>query len=258
MDRQTVPNRAYGATNTPSDVDINTTAVVTPVDRVRWGPIFAGLFAALSTLAVLAVLGLAVGLSSYDASEPARNFGIGAGVWGAISALIAFFIGGWLASYTAAVRGRWGMLNGAMVWVVAIPLLLYLIAGGVGTLLNTASNVASGAAANPAIANPANLPGGQAGAQNPAAGDQGQVNPQNANPATGGQDAGATGNQGTTGNTAPGQNVTPQQAEDAARSAGAGAWGVLLSLVLGFLASSFGGWLGARRTTYMEPQTLPR
>jgi len=244
MDRQAVPNRGYGMTPPAAEIDINA-AVVAPLDRVRWGPIFAGLFAALSTLAVLAVLGLAIGLSSYDAGEPAGNFGLSAGIWGAISALIAFFIGGWLASYTAAVRGRWGTLNGAMVWVVAIPLLLYLIAGGIGTLLTTASNVAGGAAANPA-----NLPGGQAGAQNPAAGDQGQVNPQNANP--------ATGNQGTTGNTTPGQNVIPQQAEEVAKSAGTGAWGVLLSLVLGFVASSFGGWLGARRTTYVEPQTLPR
>ncbi len=126
-----------------------------------------------------------------------------------------------------------------MVWIVAIPLLLYLIAGGIGTLLNTASNVASGVAANPSIVNPVTNPG-----QNPATGNT-QVNPKN------------NGNTGTTGNTDPGQNVTPQQTEQAARAAGTGAWGVLLSLVLGFLASAFGGWLGARRTT-MEPIAMPR
>src|SRR3712207_2704601 len=57
-------------------------------DLVRWGPVIAGLFAALATLATLSVLGLAIGLSAYDAGDPASNFGIGAGIWGAITALI--------------------------------------------------------------------------------------------------------------------------------------------------------------------------
>src|SRR3954447_15379623 len=105
------------------DVNVSATAV-TPTDRVRWGSIIAGLFAALSTLAVLTVLGIAVAGSAYDPGDSARAFGIGAGIWSAVSALIAFFIGGWLASRSAAVRSEGsGVLNGAMVWVVAIPLI---------------------------------------------------------------------------------------------------------------------------------------
>jgi len=239
------------------ETEVNTTNIVTPFDRVRWGPIFAGLCAALSTLAVLAVLGLAIGLSSYTPGQPASNFGIGAGIWGAISALIAFFIGGWLASYTAAGRSRWGMLNGAMVWIVAIPLLLYLIAGGIGSLLNTAGNVAAGAAANPAITNAVNGATGQ---------NQGAANGSTTDNTGAAGNTGTNGNTGTAGNQAPGTNVTPQQAQDAARSAGNGAWGVLLSLVLGFLASTFGGWLGSRRNTStvttdasrMGPTSSPR
>jgi hypothetical protein len=41
-----------------------------PTDRVRWGPILAGTFAALTALAVLSTLGTAIGLSAYD---PART-----------------------------------------------------------------------------------------------------------------------------------------------------------------------------------------
>lgn len=37
-----------------------------PVDRVRWGPILAGTFAALTALAVLNTLGTAIGLSAWD------------------------------------------------------------------------------------------------------------------------------------------------------------------------------------------------
>jgi hypothetical protein len=217
-ERQTpgsMPGRA-ASYSTPTPAVGVTTSVVTPTDRVRWGPIFAGLFATLTTLAVLALLGIAVGLSSYNAGEPASNFGIGAGIWGIISALIAFAIGGWLASTTAAVRGRGnGLLNGAMVWVVAIPLLLYLLAGGLGTALNAAANAAPAAAqvAATAASNPAVQATAQ-GAQNSA------------------QDAA--------------QQVTPQNVEQATRTASTGAWGTLIALVLGFLASSIGGIVGAR------------
>ena len=60
------------------------------MDRVRWGPVVAGLFVALATLAVLATLGVAVGFSAADRNDSASTFGIGAGIWGAASALVAF------------------------------------------------------------------------------------------------------------------------------------------------------------------------
>src|SRR5690349_3404384 len=128
-------------------------AVTMPVDRIRWGSIIAGLFAALATLVVLSVLGLAIGLSNYNPGDPLRNFGIGAGIWGAVTTLIAFLIGGWVAAGTAATRGRRnGMLNGAMVWVVTIPLLLYVAGNSLGSILSTASSTVAGAAAPAAAA----------------------------------------------------------------------------------------------------------
>src|SRR5689334_6377612 len=127
------------------DPTVNITAAnITPTDRVRWGPILAGLFAAMSTLAVLSILGIAVAGSAYDPGDNPRNFGIGAGIWGAVSALIAFFIGGWLAARSAALRGHdAGVLNGAMVWVVTIPLMLYMLMGGVGALFRTTGQAVS-------------------------------------------------------------------------------------------------------------------
>ena len=121
--------------------------VVTPVDRVRWGPILAGLFAALSTLAVLAILGLAIGASAFNPGDQGSTFGLGAGIWGALSTLLAFLVGGFIAARTAAVRGRSsGILNGAMVWFVAIPLLIYALGAGIGAIATTLGNVASTAA----------------------------------------------------------------------------------------------------------------
>ncbi|HLL89589.1 MAG TPA: hypothetical protein VK324_09815, partial [Tepidisphaeraceae bacterium] len=128
-------------------MDIHATTVVTPTDRIRWSSVLGGLFAALSALAVLATLGSAIGASAYDPGDSARNFGIGAGIWGIVSALLAFALGGWVAARSAAVAGRNnGLLNGAMVWAVAIPVMAYVVAGLVGRTAATAADVAGNAA----------------------------------------------------------------------------------------------------------------
>ena len=54
------PRMTPGMTTSAPRTDVDTT-VVTPVDRVRWGAIFAGLFSALSTLLVLTLLGIGIG-----------------------------------------------------------------------------------------------------------------------------------------------------------------------------------------------------
>jgi len=215
----------------PSSYDTTTTAVSRPVDRVRWASIFAGLFTAISALVVLTLIGLAIGLSSYQPGTRAADLGIGAGIWGAISALIAFAIGGWIAARTAAVAGRNnGLLNGSMVWLVAIPLFLYLLGSGLGTIATTASNAA------PALANNPNLtvPGGTTGT----------------NGATG--QTGTTGQSGASGanaaNGANGAQNAPSSADvqNAAKTASSAIWGTLLWIVLGFIAAAVGGMLGAR------------
>lgn len=211
------------------------TTVVTPVDRVRWGPILAGLFASLTTLVVLGVLGLAIGLSSYDAGDPLRTFGLGAGIWSAISTILAFLVGGWLAARTAATPGHSnGVLNGAMVWVVAIPLMVYLLSSGLGALLNTAGNVAAtGAAAiAPAaaeVAADASAPAAEATAQDAGAAAQATV--------------AALGEQ------------APQAMENASETASSAAWSTLIALLLGLGAAALGGRLGARHEPMTEIQT---
>ncbi|MDQ2997508.1 MAG: hypothetical protein M3R61_10680 [Chloroflexota bacterium] len=201
-------------------------------DLVRWGPVITGLFAALATLAPLTVLGLAIGLSAYDAGDQASSFGIGAGIWGAITALIAFFVGGWLSGRTSALRGtNAGILQGAMVWFVAIPLLLYLLSSGIGALARTAGSVAgtaietAGSAAGVAAGQAANNPAAQATAQ--------------AGAANVGAAAQATA-------TALAGQVTPGRVEQAADTADNAAWGTLLSLGLAAAAAIAGGYAGAR------------
>ena len=211
-----------------SDRNVNLTATaITPTDRVRWGPILAGLFAALSTLAILTILGIAVAGSTYDPGDSARAFGIGAGIWSAISALIAFFIGGWVAARSAALRGHSaGLLNGTMVWAVAIPMMLYIVMGGIGSLFQTTANTISQGAA--------------AATKNDRSGDaqtaSGRIPPSN-----------DTVNNAA--NNARQAASNPDNQRDAARSTAKGAWGTLVSLPLGLAAAAFGGYAGSRTTS---------
>jgi hypothetical protein len=69
---------------------------------VRWGPIIAGLFTAIATLLILAILGLAIGLTAFEPENTdQRTFGTAGGIWRTFSALVAFFSGGWIAGRTA-------------------------------------------------------------------------------------------------------------------------------------------------------------
>lgn len=216
-------------TKTTNYVD---TDIAKPTDLVRWGPVLAGLFAALATLATLSILGIALSLSAYDVNNPGRAFGIGAGIWGAITALVSFLIGGWVAGRSAAHNGQVndannGIMNGAMVWFVAIPLLIYALGSGIGALANTAGNIAGTAAsvAGDVAAGAADNTALQATAA--AAGD---------NPAL----------QATA--QALGNAVTdPTNVQQAADVAGTTAWGTLLSLGLAAAAAIGGGYLGARQ-----------
>lgn len=211
-----------------------------PTDLIRWGPIVGGLFAALATLITLSILGLAVGLSAFDAGDPLGSFGIGAGIWGALTALIAFFVGGLVAGRSAAFSGKTsGLFNGAMVWFVTIPLLVYLLGSGVGALARTAGSVAStaaqtvGAAAGAAAANPALQATAGAAANSPAI------------QAT----AGTVVDQAQATASAIQESVTPQDINEAKGTVGNTAWGILLSLGLAALASILGGYVGARPNT---------
>ena len=217
-------------------------ATVTPTDRVRWASIIAGLFAALSTLVVLSVLGAAVAGSAFDPGDRARTFGMGAGIWGTVSMLLAFLVGGWLAARTAAVRGHGnGVLNGAMVWAVAIPLIIYLISAAVGAAGRTANAVAqTGAMAanaatqvdqstvDQAVPAPAQEQASQAVNEAKDAVNQATQAPQ-AQPGAVAQKA-----------------ADPVNQERAADAVARGGWGTLAALLLSLGAAAFGGHLGAR------------
>ncbi len=190
-------------------------------DRVRWGPIIAGLATALTTLLMLSLLGLAIGLTMVNAGDAAaqgdapNGLGRNSAIWGALSALIAFFLGGWVAGHSAAVFDRgWGALNGALVFLVGVPIILWLASMGLGSVLGSL--------------------GGLAGSLNPDAGTVQNVADQ-ARQAT--------------------QNTQASEIARAAANARNTAWGTLLGLVLALGAAAAGGMAGTRRELEIDRRT---
>jgi len=105
-------------------------------NRVQWGPIIAGVLTSIATLLILSVLGLAIGASAFEPRDAGESIGTGAAIWGALSAIVAFFLGGWVAAKTAAVGGPGsGMINGLMVGATILALLLWLVGSGVASIV---------------------------------------------------------------------------------------------------------------------------
>ena len=127
-------------------------------NRVQWGPIIGGVLTALATLIVLSLLGLAIGASALEPRDVGESLGTGAAIWGGISAIIAFFVGGYIAAKTAAVGGVGsGMINGFLVGATILALVLYLSGTGLGAAfgslganLSDVTNFANDAQTDPA------------------------------------------------------------------------------------------------------------
>lgn len=226
----------------PTEVDATIVANIDPVDRIRWGAIFGGLFAALTTLILLNILGIAIGLAIYDPQDSLSNFGIGAGVWGALATLVAFIVGGWLAARTAAVVGQAnGILNGAMVWVVSIPLLLFFASSGVGSVIGSTVGAVSSVTGTtletvaPAVSQAVE-----------AAVSEEDIQAVQATAQAAGQELTVADARVTAQAIATQIAPSPQQVDSAAATTSAGAFGVFMALLLGFGAAALGGFLGAR------------
>jgi hypothetical protein len=115
--------------------------VMTVRNRIQWGPIIAGLATALATFLLLTVLGLALGASVLDPENSAGEIGTWAAVWGAITAIASFLLGGWVAAKTAAVDGPFaGLMNGFLVGAAGLLLLTWLTSTGLGNLFGTLSS----------------------------------------------------------------------------------------------------------------------
>lgn len=109
------------------------------VKRVSWGAIFAGAVITLVTQLALSILGLGIGASTINPlteQNPASGLGTGAGIWFALTTLIALFAGGWVAGRLAGIpRTIDSLLHGVLTWGLATLLLFYLLTTTVGAII---------------------------------------------------------------------------------------------------------------------------
>jgi hypothetical protein len=104
---------------------------------VYWSAVFVG---ALSAIAIMTVIGLlSVAFGAYDVGAGGRfgpqALGVGDLVAAVCGAFFSSVAGGWIASRIAGLRtAEPAMLHGGVVWLVALPLILLLVALGAGGL----------------------------------------------------------------------------------------------------------------------------
>lgn len=228
---------APGALRAPASVllaspDVAVSVDESPGDVVRWGPIVAGVVSAFTVLLFLTVLGVALGLSALGDGNASQSWGTAAGIWGGLSLLVAFFVGGWMAGRSA-VPGldRNGLLNGFVTGAATLLLLLWLattaLTGALGFFAGTVTGLADAAA-------PAAIEAVTSGAVPAPAAVATEVSGAVQNPET----------------------AIPAQADEAVQAAadtavakaGPGAWGTAIAIVLALGAAAVGGMVGQTQT----------
>jgi len=125
--------------NPTSDQDrgpVNVAVGAERKDGVRWGPIWAGLLAALTTFILLELLFYASGWLTLDLGQ--ADLGDSRTLVTAILALAAFFLGGLIAGATAIWKGLFsGLLHGFLVWSLGVVSFIALTFFGGSALLGS-------------------------------------------------------------------------------------------------------------------------
>jgi hypothetical protein len=175
-------------------------------DRVRWGPIIAGLLVSLATQLILSSIIAAVAAGTVESSGAPRtiapNAAGNAGLWSTIALLISLFTGGWVTARACGPMNRnTALLNGAILWATTLAVSSWLLASGVSGAFGVAASNAG------EVINQVQQQGG--------------VN-------------------------VPQANISAQQTRDAAANLRSGLWWFVFGSLLGLIASMIGAVTGAR------------
>lgn len=239
-----------------SDVDLD---IEVPVkDRVRWGAVIAGVVTAFAVLLFLTTIGIALGLSALGGDNDTSGWGTTAGIYGAITLLLAFFIGGWIAARAAAPSPELnGVFNGFLTGAAILLLLLWLattaITGALGFFAGTVTDIAGVAG---------NVAGTAADVVDPAAVqdavpavDQAAEDAEQA-----AEDVAADPNAAITEVTDQVEEIIPEDpgavaAEVASEDIAPGAWGTAIAMLLAVVAATLGGLVGQNQEKDRLPGT---
>ena len=105
---------------------------------INWSSIWVGMLSALALALIIALIGAAIGAHQLGpAGRIARwsEVGVGGLVFSVLGAFFSFVVGGWVAGKINGYRrAETDMLHGAIVWLLAVPVLVLLAALGAGSL----------------------------------------------------------------------------------------------------------------------------
>ncbi|HZR10313.1 MAG TPA: hypothetical protein VFA79_17130 [Myxococcales bacterium] len=133
-------DRTHGTTSLPSEADGRLDRPL----RLDWSALFGGTLIGWGVLLLLSLISIVVGLAVIDpfAARPAAS-DAGASIWGAVSAVIASFIGGFVVVRLAGDRRRGeSLMHGAVSWGMSMLLaaLIALFAAGAAAFSRTPVN----------------------------------------------------------------------------------------------------------------------
>lgn len=156
--QMTAANVYTSAHRGQDDLDAPHVSPVTPsedartilINKVSWGAILAGVVTALVAQLILNMIGIGIGASTLDPitndNPAASTFSIGAGIWWALSGIIAAFVGGYVASrLSGRLKESTGGWHGLTSWAATTLLIFYLLSTAVGSLVGGAFSTVSGA-----------------------------------------------------------------------------------------------------------------
>jgi hypothetical protein len=113
---ETATNREAGTHRIEQErIGVHNEAETIRRDRIRWGPIWAGVVTTVGTYLLLQFVLVATALTELDGAAGDDA------VWSAVAALIAFFIGGLTTGATSMWQGADdGVLHGIVMWFAAL------------------------------------------------------------------------------------------------------------------------------------------
>ncbi|MBS0970944.1 hypothetical protein CYR40_22140 [Chimaeribacter arupi] len=117
-------------------------ATLTPLKRISWSAVFAGVILSMVAYLLLSMLGTAIGASTIDPLQegnPFSGLSTGAAIWMVATILISCAVGGYVAGRLAQ---REGMLHGLLVWGVNTLVCTYLVLTVFTSAVGGAVNVA--------------------------------------------------------------------------------------------------------------------
>lgn len=125
------------------------------LNRVSWGAVLAGVVVSLVTHLILNLIGIGIGAATLEPGSgdnpAASTFSIGAGIWFAVTGIIAALLGGYTAGRLAgqpkeSSAGWHGLTTWALTTLVVFWMLTTAIGGLIGGTFSTLTNALGGVA----------------------------------------------------------------------------------------------------------------